>query len=223
MLAPLTGADAVIEWVAANGRRVDAVVTAGDDQWRVVFVCSSATVVESIEVFERPSRFDGVSGGRAIVINGPSGAGKSMLLRALQQIAPMPLVVLDEPEHIGTVQTEYLIWRDRAPALHHGYLDAIAALARAGNHVAVPAAGHHHAEFAAAFRDVPTLTVGLTCDLGVLIERERRSGRWGGIASGSVAIHEGWVYDLEFDTTLEPDPVALAHQILGLVDPDHDS
>ncbi len=219
VLRPLSRPGSLIEWIAVNGHRVDAVVTAGDDQWRVVLMCSSATVVESLDVFERPARFDGVDGGFAVVINGPSGAGKSMLLIALQRLAAMPLVIFDEPEHIGSVQTEYLIWRDRAPCLHRGYLDAIAALARAGNHVATPAAGHNQAEFVAALGDVPTLTVGLTCALDVLIERERRTGRWGGIAIDSPAIHEGWIYDMEFETTNSPDPFVVAQQVLDRIDP----
>jgi chloramphenicol 3-O-phosphotransferase len=124
------------------------------------------------------------------------------------------LVIFDEPEHIGTVQPEYLIWRDRAPALHRGYLDAIAAMARAGNDVALPAAGHRQAEFVDAFGDVRIRTVGLTCDLEVLVERERRSGRWGGIAAESLGVHDGWTYDIEFDTTHSPDPLDLARQIV---------
>ena len=110
---------------------------AGESQWRIVFGCSTETAIDWLDVFQRPNRFDGVAGGRAILINGPSGAGKSTLLRAMQQVATAPFVIFDEPEHIGTVQAEYLIWRDRAPALHRGYLDAIAALARGGNYVAL--------------------------------------------------------------------------------------
>jgi chloramphenicol 3-O-phosphotransferase len=222
LLGPPALAEAKIDWLTVNGARVDATLTAGDEQWRVVFGCSSsagtgaagpAAVVDWLDVFERPAHFDGVAGGRAVVVNGPSGAGKSTLLRALQRTAHGPLVVFDEPEHIGTVRPEYLIWRDRAPGLHRGYLDAIAALARAGNQVAVSAAGHRQADFLDAFADVPMLAVGLTCELDVLLHRERRTGRWGGIAAGSLDVHDDWVYDLEFDTTDDPDPAALARQI----------
>ena len=214
LLGPVALADARIGWIRVNGERVDAVATAGESQWRVVFGCASGRAIDSLDVFERPDRFDGITGGRAVVINGPSGAGKSMLMRAMQQIAGVPFVIFDEPEHIGTVQPEYRIWRDRAPALHRGYLDAIASLARAGNHVAVPAAGHDQAEFVTALGDVPTLTVGLTCELEVLVARERRTGRWGGIATDSMTIHQGWTYDLEFDTTDEPNPLDIARQVL---------
>ncbi len=130
LLRPAADADALLEWITVNGERVDAVVTAGDAQWRIVFGCSSGTVIDWLDVFERPARFDGVTGGRAVLINGPSGSGKTTLMRAIQQLATAPLVIFDEPEHIGTVQPAYLIWRDRAPVLHRGYLDAIAALAR---------------------------------------------------------------------------------------------
>ena len=139
----------------------------------------------------------------------------NVLMGAMQQIAGVPFVIFDEPEHIGTVQPEYRIWRDRAPALHRGYLDAIASLAHAGNHVAVPAAGHDQAEFVTALGDVPTLTVGLTCELEVLVARERRTGRWGGIATDSMTIHQGWTYDLEFDTTDEPNPLDIARHVLN--------
>jgi chloramphenicol 3-O-phosphotransferase len=167
---------------------VDAVVAAGSTQARVVFAHDAAGLLTWLDVYLQPDRFDGVAGGRIIVVNGPSGAGKSTLMRALQSLATFPLVVLDEPEQIGTVQPGYLIWRDRAPSLHSGYLAAIATLARAGNHVAVSAAGHPHQEIADAFEDMFVVTVGLTCEFEVLCERERRTGR------GCPACRGTWVW-----------------------------
>ena len=216
-LRPLGRAGAVIESIAGGDERIDAVVTAMGTEARVVFARSSAGVVSWLDVYLRPERFDGVSGGRLIVVNGPSGAGKSTLMRALQSVATFPLVVLDEPEHIGTVQPGYLIWRDRAPSLHRGYLAAVATLARAGNHVAVSAAGHRFHELMGTFEGVPAVTVGLTCEFQVLQERERRTGRWAGIAAASVGVHDGWIYDLEFDTTDGPDPLELARVVLDRV------
>lgn len=215
LLGSAARSQAPIDWIGVNGERVDAVLTAGDSQWRVVFGCSTDTAIDWLDVYERPPLAAGVPGGRAVLVNGASGAGKSTLMRAMQQVATGPFVVFDEPEHVGTVQPEYLIWRDRAPALHRGYLDAIAALARAGNHVALPAAGHPQAEFVAAFAGVPIHAVGLRCELGVLVARERRSGRWGGIAAQSVGVHDGWTYDVEFDTTDAPDPLEMARQVLA--------
>lgn len=217
-LAPVAHVGSQIDWLTVNGERVDAVVTRGDVQWRVVFGTATGTTIDWLDVFERPPRFDGVRGGRALVVNGPSGAGKSVLMHAVQRLATVPFVIFDEPEHIGSVQPGYVIWRDRAPSLHRGYLAAIAALAHAGNHVAVPAAGHGQAEFTGAFSAVPTLTVGLTCEPHVLAERERRTGRWGGIAGDSLAAHDGWRYDLEFDTTDGPDPSVMARQVLVLLE-----
>lgn len=214
LLGPAARASAAIDWIAINGERVDAVVTAGESQWRIVFGSSSEMTIDWLDVFERPNHIDGVTIGRAVLLNGPSGSGKSTLMRAMQRIATAPLVIFDEPEHVGTVQPEYLIWRDRAPALHRGYLDAIAALARAGNQVALPAAGRRQAEFVDAFGDVPIRSVGLRCEFDVLVERERRSGRRGGIAAESLGVHDGWTYDVEFDTTHAPDPLEMARQLL---------
>ena len=218
LLEPVTRTGAVSEWLAVNGDRVDVVLTAGDEQ-RVVFGFPTGNRIDWLDVYRRPAEYGGVVTGRTIVVNGPSGAGKSTLLKALQEVATVPLVVLDEPEHIGTVQPEYLIWRDRAPTLHRGYLRAIGALARTGNHVAVSAAGHRQSEFIDAFHDVALLSVGLTCDPVALDDRERRTGRWGGIAADSLAVHHGWTYDLEFDTTIEPDPLEMAHRELDHLPP----
>jgi chloramphenicol 3-O-phosphotransferase len=219
ILQPIARATTVVDWIAANGDRVDAVITADETQWRVVFGSATGHTIDWLNVYERPPRFAGVIGGCAIVVNGPSGAGKSTLLHALQQIATVPIVVLDEPEHIGTVQPAYLVWRDRAPMLHRGYLQAIGALARCGNYVGVAAAGHHQREIAEAFKKVQVLSVGLTCALDVLNHRERRTGRWGGIAAASLDVHDGWSYDIQFDTTDEPNPQQMARHVLDHLSP----
>jgi len=153
------------------------------------------------------------------LIVGPSGAGKSTLMRSLQSVARFPLVVLDEPEQIGIVQPGYLIWRDSAPALHRGYLAAIAALAGAGNHVTLSAAGHTYDEIVKAFSGIQVIGVGMRCDFDVLVDREQRTGRWAGVAAQSLDIHDGWAYDLEIDTTNGPDPLELARRVLLLVTP----
>jgi chloramphenicol 3-O-phosphotransferase len=218
-LRPLARDQAVIESIAGSDERVDAVVTACGTQARVVFGHDASGLLTWIDVHLRPDRFEGLPGGRIVVVNGPSGAGKSSLMRALQSVATFPLVVLDEPEQIGTVQPGYLIWRESAPSLHRGYLAAIATLASAGNHVAVSAAGHSHEEIADALGGPSLLTVGLSCELEVLRERERRTGRWAGIAAESIGVHDGWTYDIEFDTTDGPDPFALARLVLGRIEP----
>lgn len=213
-LRPLVLAGAVIDSIDGSDERADAVLSAGPEQWRVVFGSTAGGLISWLDVYERPLRFDGVVGGRVVVVNGPSGAGKSTLMRVLQAAAPFPLVVMDEPEQVGTVQPGYMIWRDTAPSLHRGYVAAVAALASAGNHVAISAGGHQYGEFVEAFDGIPMLTVGLTCELDVLVQRERRTGRWAGIAAASLGAHDGWTYDLEFDTTDEPDVDGLVAQVL---------
>ena len=206
-----------IESLEGNELRTDAVVVADAVVARIVFSRDSNGLLTWLHAYVKPPSFAGVEDGRLIVVNGPSGAGKSTLMTALQSHASFPLVVLDEPEHIGTVQPGYLIWRDTAPALHRGYLAAIRTLASTGNHVALSAAGHPHDEISAAFKGLPIIRIGMHCDISVLAEREQRTGRWAGIAAQSLGVHDGWTYDLEFDTTHGPDPGELAAQVLQLV------
>jgi chloramphenicol 3-O phosphotransferase len=186
--------------VAVNGRRVDVIARHGDEEWRVVFGSDDGTAVAWLSVFRRPPPFDGVVGGRAIVVNGPSSAGKSTLLREIQARSDDPWVVLDEPM-FGAVAQRYLIWRDRYDVLHRGFVDGIAALARAGNLVAVAAGGHPQSLFDASFAGIPMIRVGLHCDADVLDRRELgRDDVAGGLARGSLDVHHGWQYDLTFDT-----------------------
>lgn len=107
--------------------------------------------------------------------------------------------------------------RETATALHRGYLAAIRALTITGNHVALSAAGHPHDEISAAFKGLPIIRIGMHCDISVLAKREQRSGRRAGIAAQSLGVHDGWTYDLEFDTTHGPDPGELAAQVLQLI------
>ncbi|MEO1062832.1 MAG: hypothetical protein AAFZ07_15580 [Actinomycetota bacterium] len=219
-LAGITASGPVsVTVIGINVERVDTTVTATDgSEWRVVFGSPDGERVHWLHVFTRPPVFDGVPGGRAIVLNGPSGAGKSTLMKAVQHNSIEPWVLFEEPEHVGGAPRPYLIWRDRAPTLHDGYLRAVAALAAAGNLVALAAAGRTQPELAMAFASVPTLWVGLDCDLDVLNRREHgRPGRWGGLAEASLDVHDDWTYDLRFDTTDDPDPDRLAAQILDLL------
>lgn len=212
-LRPIAAAPS-ISWLVTNGDRVDATVGTEQTRWRVVFGSSDRRRIDWISVTARPDTFDGIEGGRLVVLNGPSGAGKSTLMQSIQAVADVPWVVFDEPENVGAVETGYLIWREQAPSLHAGFLDAIAALARAGNYVALSAAGHSQAELRSCFDDIPTLWVGVYCDRGTLLQREQRPDRWGGIAEASLEVHSGWTYDLTFDTTYEPDPAGLAASII---------
>jgi len=194
-------ADLEVVSVAVNGGRSDVVATAGDREWRVVFGTADGLTVDRLKVYERPVAFGGITGGRSLVVNGPSSSGKSTLLREIQSTSVLPWVVFDEPM-FESMNVEYLIWRDTAQALHRGFLDGIAALARAGNYVAVAAGGHPAAMFEEAFVDIPTIRIGLDCRSDELARREQlRNDVPGGMAMTSLAIHEGWTYDLRFDTS----------------------
>ena len=218
-LRPVCTGDVSIDSIAGNESRIDAVVTSDLGVARIVFARNEDGLVTWLHTYLKPAPFSGIDGGLVIVVNGPSGVGKSTLMRSLQSVARFPLVVLDEPEQIGVVQPGYLIWRDSAPALHRGYLAAIAALAGAGNHVTLSAAGHTYDEIIEAFSDVLIVSVGMRCDFDVLVDREQRTGRWAGIAAQSLGVHDGWAYDLEIDTTNGPDPLELARRVLMRVAP----
>ena len=186
--------------LSVNGERVDVVARAGEREWRVVFGTSDGAVADGLNVYERPPLFSGFVGGRAVIINGPSSSGKSTVLHAIRSACAVPWVVFDEPM-FGTVNVEYLIWRETAEVLHRGFVEGIAALARAGNCVAVAAGGHPASMFTAAFEGVPSVRIGLDCDPDELERRERqRNDVPGGHALASPEIHEGWHYVLRFDT-----------------------
>jgi chloramphenicol 3-O-phosphotransferase len=217
-LAPIRASNPVVEWFGVNERRVDAVVSTADDEYRIVYFTADGETVDALSVFRRPPRFEGVAGGRVVVVNGPSGSGKSTLLMALVDHSPLPWVVFDEPA-IGLVDQAYLIWRDRAPQLHRGFLDAIAALARRGNLVGLSAAGHPAAAIDEAFDGLAVLRVGLDCDVPTLSERERgREGRWGGIVAASRSVHDGWRYDARYDTARQS-TATIVGEVLRLIGP----
>jgi chloramphenicol 3-O-phosphotransferase len=136
-----------------------------------------------------------------VVVNGPSGSGKSTLLGAIAELSDAPWVTFDEPI-LGSTDPSVLVWPERAPTIHTGFLDGISAVAAAGNAVAAAAGGHSQERFRASLRDIRTVYVGLDCPMPVLLEREHgREGRWGGLARQSANAHEGWSYDLRVDTS----------------------
>jgi len=196
--------------------RSSPVVSTSSDQFRIVYFTSDGVTIDELAVFRRPPRFDGVDGGRVIVVNGPSGSGKSSLLAAIAANSSLPWVILDEPV-LGTVDQGYLIWRGQAPGLHRGFLDAVAALASADNLVAFSAAGHPAALIDDAFDGVEVVRIGLDCDLDTLMQRERgREGRSGGLAAASITDHDGWRYDARFDTS-QLSATVIARHVLTLL------
>jgi chloramphenicol 3-O-phosphotransferase len=151
-----------------------------------------------------------------VVANGPSGSGKSTLLQSLAEVSEVPWVTFDEPI-LGWTSQPLLVWPQRSPQLHVGFLDGIAAVAAAGSAVAVAAGGHDQDRFRESMREVQVFYVGLDCPTDVLIDRERgREGRWGGLAIQSSRAHDGWAYDLRIDTSAVP-PHDAARAVLALL------
>lgn len=212
-LAPVAGArETRVTWVGVNRQRVDATVESPDGTWRVVFGTSDGVLVDWLSVFTRRP-YPTTVRGLVLVLNGPSGAGKSRLMEAVAEQSEVPWVRFDEPI-LGTVDHEFLIWRESADTLHRGYLAGIAALAAEGNRVVTSAAGLPQSWFQLALGSIPALYVGLDCPLDVLLGREDgREGRWGGLAESSVGVHEGWSYDLLLESDRH-NPSALARLLL---------
>lgn len=214
---PATAAGRRIDWIVINNRRVDATVATREREWRIA--CSiDAEGVHSASAFERPAYFEGVEGGRAVIVTGPSSAGKSTVMRAVVDAANTPWVMFDEL-FFGTVAWPFLIWPDHSPKLRPGFIAGITALAAAGNQVILTGGGAAGSEdLQRLIATVPTVIVGLDCPLETRVARQQaRDDRWGGLTEESDAGHEGWVLDARFDTSKLP-PDEVARRILHLVE-----
>ena len=190
-----------IESAVINDRRVDATVVSAGREWRLA--CSiDGDGVHSAASFERPAPFEGVPGGRAVVIVGPSSAGKSTVMRAVVDASTTPWVLFDELS-FGDVALPFLIWPERSPTLRAGFVAGIAALAAAGNQVILSSGGNSPDVLRPITDAVPTLVVGLDCPLEVRIARQRaRTDRWGGLTESHDDTHGGWALGARFDTSV---------------------
>jgi chloramphenicol 3-O-phosphotransferase len=185
-----------------NGNRIDVRLGTTDERaWLLVIwlVDGSEALAESVTVYERPDRYESELG-LVIVLNGPSSVGKSALMSAFADSAATPFACLDEPV-FGRLPTKFLAWPDTIPGHREGVLAALATAARRGHQFITSAAGIPQAEFHAALRDVRTVYVGLDAPLDVLNRRQLlQADKFGGLAEESIAIHDGWRYDLRIDT-----------------------
>lgn len=163
--------------------------------------------------------------GNIILLNGASSAGKTSILQALQEVLDAPYLNAGIDKFIFMLPDRYLerpLWDEvlgrttqagplgqpgpLGSQLMAGMHQAIATLARAGNHVIV-----EHVlvepgwlrECAQLFCDLPTFFVGVRCPLEILEARERaRDNRTFGQARAQLAaVHTPGVYDLEVDTS----------------------
>jgi chloramphenicol 3-O phosphotransferase len=184
-----------------NGGRVDVRVESGDDAWLLVLAVSPTPArILDVVIYERPPPFAPEAAGTVVVLNGPSSVGKSTLMRAFTDVAATPWAFVDEPA-FGRLANRYLAWPDAAGPVVGGFLAALAAAARAGNQIVVSAAGLPQRQILDALAGVRTVCVGLHAPLALLVERQQtQADKYGGLAEGSVGIHDGWTYDLEIDT-----------------------
>jgi chloramphenicol 3-O phosphotransferase len=158
---------------------------------------------------------------QAIVLNGGSSSGKSGIARCLQAVLPNPwLAVGDDmmiqamPASMQAADTGIEFAADGGVRvgpgfrrLEAGWMDGVAAMARAGTRIIVDAiflggaASQQRWQKALAGLDV--LWVAVRCDSAVAAGRElARGDRVRGMAeSQAEVVHQGVVYDLEVDTT----------------------
>ncbi len=172
--------------------------------------------------------------GVIILLNGTSSSGKTSLVRALQDALDAPLLDAGIDRFLWMLPKRYLnppLWDDvlgrateagaTGQRLMSGMHHAIAALARAGNHVVadhVLVDARWVEECARLFCDLPAYFVAVRCPLDVLEQRERqRQDRTLGQARAQFdLVHAHGIYDLEVDTSLAS-PEQCAQQIVDLV------
>lgn len=168
--------------------------------------------------------------GRIIILNGASSSGKTSIVRALQTLAPYPLLDAGLDRFLWMLPKRYLerpLWDDvlglateageTGRALVFGMHRAMASLADAGLHVIAdhvlidPA---WVADCAYLFRDLPAYLVGVVCPLNVLEAREaaRRDRTLGQAKAQIHLVHAHGIYDLVVDTS-RFSPEACAQQI----------
>ncbi len=168
--------------------------------------------------------------GTIILLNGASSSGKTSIVAALQNTLDAPFLDAGIDKFIWMLPRRYRdrpLWDDVLGLATHagpvgqtlfsGMHRAIAALARAGNHVIadhVLVEPAWVAECAALFADLPALFVGVRCPLAVLEQREaaRKDRTLGQARAQFPLVHAYTVYDLEVDTALA-DPATCAAQI----------
>lgn len=169
-----------------------------------------------------------LSPGTIVLINGASSAGKTSLLRALQRTLSDPFLdagldrflwmlpgrYLERPlwdDVLGRATQAGAIGRTLVSGMHH----AIAALARAGNHLLVDhvlVEPEWVRECAALFSPLPAYCIGLHCPLDVLEARERarRDRTLGQARAQFERVHAHTVYDFSLNSAeLTPDEAAL--------------
>jgi chloramphenicol 3-O phosphotransferase len=146
-----------------------------------------------------------------IVLSGTSASGKTTLARELQRRAETPLQYMPLDSFIDMLPC----WEDAVfEAMEVGYHHAVAATARAGNHVVTD---HFRPDLdLELYRGLRILLVGVHCPLEELLRREARrpEERRGFAAAQFGQLHLGREYDVEVDTGLST-PAECADAVLS--------
>lgn len=152
-----------------------------------------------------------MAAGEVIVLSGTSASGKTTLARELQRRAEIPLQYIPLDSFIDMLPC----WDDPVfAAMEVGYHHAVAATARAGNHVVTD---HFLPRLDLdLYRGLRVLLVGVHCPLEELLRREaRRPEERRGFAAAQYAhLHDGREYDVEVDTARST-PAECADAVLG--------
>jgi chloramphenicol 3-O phosphotransferase len=175
-----------------------------------------------------------VQPGVIILLNGASSSGKTSLVRVLQETLDLPVLDAGIDRFLWMLPKRYLnppLWDDvlgrateaglTGQRLMSGMHHAIAALARAGNHIVadhVLVDPRWVDECGRLFCDLPAYFVAVRCPLSVLEQREKhRQDRTLGQACAQFdLVHARGVYDLEVDTSLAS-PEQCAQQIVDML------
>jgi chloramphenicol 3-O phosphotransferase len=178
---------------------------------------------------------------RVVLLHGTSSSGKTTIARAMQSLSDEPWVrlgidtfwnAIDERwmEH-GSRASEGFLWTEDASIvpgpvgqrLAAGMRAALAAFARAGNHLLVDDVFIDRAwldGWRVELADIEFLLVGVMAPMHVLEEREAaRGNRIVGEARSQVGVHDGIEYDLIVDTSRQS-PEECARSILAAVKAD---
>jgi chloramphenicol 3-O phosphotransferase len=166
--------------------------------------------------------------GQIVILNGPPRAGKSTIAAAIQEsLAGLWLNIgVDVARRMTPARLQPGIGlrpgetghpaAPFVPLLYAALYESIAAHSRLGVSVVVDVAHHERAILEDAARrlaGLPAIFVGVSADLETIMERRRAAGP-GRYASGRPgqavpepvlrwqgAVHTGWTYDLELDTS----------------------
>lgn len=147
---------------------------------------------------------------QVIFLNGASSSGKSAVAKVIQSRVSdvvflhvaedmffdmLPPAAHDRPDFMTV-----------GMSLYTGFAECVALLAAGGNRVVVDTVAWVEGSmpiFLRACEKTSVLAVGLHCDPAELRRREQqRANRRVGLAEQQAAVvHQGWLYDLEVDTT----------------------